>query len=179
MKSGKLPSVSARCPFAAMSLYLIAHSAAMADVNSWIKPTSGNWEESASWSLGVLPDATQSIDLSNPGWKAVAIGSQTARDFPQSMTVPSWYIASPTNSFNTLLLNFAGFERPLRAPSLQVQPNSAVVVLSSALEVVTNSTPDGISGNVYMGGTFVQSDYSWVKVDRALNIGRFAGGGYF
>jgi hypothetical protein len=179
MKSWKLPSVSARCTLVAISLYLIAHSVAMADVNSWIKPTSGNWEESASWSLGVLPDATQSIDISNPGWKAVAIGSQTARDFPQSMTVQSVYIASPTNSFNTLLLNFAGFERSFKATSLQVQPNSAVVVLSSALEVVTNSTPDGVSGNVYLGGSFIQSDYSWVKVDRALNIGRFGGGGYF
>src|SRR2546430_14243531 len=52
--------------------------------NSWTKPSSGYWEEQAYWSLGVLPDATQSVLFTNAGWKALAIGAQTSQNFPQS-----------------------------------------------------------------------------------------------
>src|SRR6185503_2162223 len=101
--------------------------------NSWTKPTSGNWEEQDFWSLGVLPDANQSIVFNNPGWKALAIGSQTAQNFPQSMTLHSLHVDSPVDSYNTLLINWAGFERPLQTTFLSVGSNSAVVVQGSAL----------------------------------------------
>lgn len=45
-----------------------------------------------------------------------------------------------------------------------------MVVLSSAFEV---------SGNVFIGGTFIQSDYSYVQVNGFLSVGRFGGGAYF
>ncbi|HMC28525.1 MAG TPA: hypothetical protein VKM56_12105, partial [Verrucomicrobiae bacterium] len=139
-------------------------------MNSWTKPTSGNWEEQAYWSLGVLPDATQDIQFNNPGWKALAIGAQTAQNFPQAMQIGALSVAAPADSYNTLLMNFSGFERPLQTTSLSVYSNSSMVVLSSAVEV---------SGNAFLGGTFIQSDYSYVKVNGELSVGRFGGGGYF
>jgi len=143
---------------------------AQSTANSWTKPTSGYWEEQASWSLGVLPDATQDVQFNNAGWKALAIGAQTAQNFPQSMQVKSLSVGAPVDSYNTLLMNFSGFERPLQTTSLLVYSNSSVVVLSSALEV---------SGNAFLRGTFIQSDYSYVQVNGELSVGRFGGGAYF
>ena len=99
--------------------------------NSWTKPTSGYWEEPF-WSLGVLPDATQSVLFTNAGWKALAIGSGTAQNFPQSMQVQSLRAGAPVDSYNTLLMNFSGFERPLQTGSLTVDPNGAVTLMFGA-----------------------------------------------
>src|SRR5437660_1391135 len=103
-------------------------------VNSWTKPSSGAWEEQAYWLLGALPDATQSVMFTNAGWKALAIGANTAQNFPQSMRIQGLQISSPTNSYNTLLMNFTGFEVPLQTTSLTIGPNSAVVVQGSSLD---------------------------------------------
>lgn len=95
-----------------VSIVCFAASTSFAQqLNSWTKPTSGNWEEQAYWSLGVLPDATQDIQFNNAGWKALAIGAQTAQNFPQSMSVKSLAVGAPDDSYNTLLMNFSGFER--------------------------------------------------------------------
>src|SRR5436190_10149292 len=76
-------------------------------INSWMKPSSGYWEE-AQWSAGRLPAAGDRVMITNPGWKAVAIGAGTAQNFPQSLQMQDLTVASPVDSFNTLLLNFAG-----------------------------------------------------------------------
>jgi hypothetical protein len=150
-------------------LFFVAMAPAVAQVNSWTKPTSGYWEEQAFWSLEVLPDFTQSVEFTNAGWKALAIGPQTAQSFPQSMSVQSLRVGAPADSFNTLLLNFSGFERPLRTGNLIVESNSAVVVEASALEVITTFT-SGSSGNLSLGGTFRHGDYSQVKVGGVLSV---------
>ncbi len=137
-------------------------------VNSWLKPTSGYWEEQTFWSLGVLPDATQSVVFTNAGWKALAIGPNTAQNFPQSMQIQDLQIASPTNSFNVLLLNYSGFEVPLQMTSLNIGTNSSVVALSSMLEVNTDTTGSG--GNVFLAGTFSQGEFSQVTVQGSLQI---------
>ena len=97
--------------FSVPFLFFVAMAPAVADINSWTKPTSGHWEEQAYWSLGLLPDATQSVVFTNAGWKALAIGSQTAQNFPQSMRVQSLRVGAPVDSYNTLLMNFSGFDR--------------------------------------------------------------------
>src|SRR5437764_6936794 len=141
-------------------------------INSWTKPTSGYWEESpANWSLGVLPNSSQSVYITNPGWKAVAIGANTAQNFPASMQIQELRIESPPDSFNELLMNFSGFAVPLQTTSLSVVgTNSAVVILSSMMEV-TDTNPE--SGNVFVGGTVSQGDFSRVKVSGFMSIGRF------
>src|ERR1700722_7517630 len=85
----------------------------LAQVNSWINPASGNWDDASSWSLGVLPGSSQSIMITNSGWKAVAINPSTPVNFPDSMTVSNLTILGPTNTENTLLLNFVGAGNPL------------------------------------------------------------------
>jgi hypothetical protein len=87
---GVLNSGATRCrkSFSIPFLFLVAIAPAIADVNSWTKPTSGYWEEQSSWSLGVLPNSSQSVYITNPGWKAVAIGANTAQNFPASMQIP-------------------------------------------------------------------------------------------
>lgn len=138
-------------------------------VNAWIKPTSGYWEEQTSWSLGVLPDATQAVVFTNAGWKALAIGPNTAQNFPQSMQVQSLQIAAPTDSFNVLLLNYSGFEVPLQTTSLNVTTNGSVVALSSMLEV--NAGTNGNGGGIgLLAGNFNQGDFSQVTLQGSLQI---------
>ena len=133
---------------------------AVGPANSWIKPTSGSWEEQSSWSLGQLPDPTQNVAITNAGWKAVAIGANTAQNFPQSMQIQDLQIASPVDSFNVFLMNFSGFQVPLKTTSVNVGSNSSVVVQSSALE----------TGFLSLAGNFNQGDYSQVKVHGLVQI---------
>ena len=81
-------------------------------MNSWISPTSGNWDEASSWSLGTLPGSSQSILITNQFWKAVAINPSTPVNFPGSMTVYQPHISGAWNTQNTLLLNYAGTGNP-------------------------------------------------------------------
>jgi hypothetical protein len=157
-------------PWVLSGIVIGTPSSVIAADNAWTKPNSGNWEEQAYWSLGVLPDATQSVLFTNAGWKALAIGANTAQNFPQSMRIQSLQVEGPVDSFNTLLMNWSGFEQPLQTISLTVQSNASVAVHGSVLEVVRSSM-DG-SGNLFLGGTFIHADLSRVKVDGLLNIQR-------
>ena len=149
---------------------------ALGPVNSWTKPTSGSWEEQAYWSLGVLPDQTQSIVFTNAGWKALAIGTNGAQSFPSSMQVDSLTLSAPADSYNVLLLNFAGLQAPLKTGSLTVQANSSVVLQSSSLAVLTNN---GSTGDLVLGGTLNQGDFSLVEVRGNLNLGSVGSGAYY
>src|SRR5205814_3966556 len=134
-------------------LFFLTIAPAVADVNSWTKPTSGYWEEQAYWSLGVLPNATQDVVFTNAGWKALAIGANTVQNFPQSMQIQGLQIESPVDSRNMLLMNFSGLQVPLQTTSLIVGTNSSVLLLSSSL----------VTGFISLAGTFSQSDFSQVK----------------
>lgn len=141
---------------------------ALSQVNSWTNPASGYWEDQR-WSLGTLPGPGQSILLTNAGWKALGITANTAQNYPQTLNVDSITISSPTNSFNTLLLNYAGFVTPLTANSLTVASNSAVVMDSSALQVARNLS---------VGGTFTEDNFSRVTTAWNLDVG-YNGPGIF
>src|SRR5947208_9271414 len=84
-----------------------------AQVDSWINPTSGNWDQASSWSLGVLPDSSQSVMITNSGWKAVAINPSTPVNFPNSMTVSNLTVRGAWDTENVLLLNYFGTAVPL------------------------------------------------------------------
>lgn len=152
----------------ALSLDFSGPQPAAGAANEWTKPTSGSWEE-ANWSLDVLPDATQSVLFNNAGWKALVIGAGTAQNFPQSMSVQSLTVGAPVDSYNTLLMNWSGFERPLQTTLLTIGSNSAVLVQGSSLEVTATST-NGSTGNLRVGGRFYHGDYSQVKVFGSLNV---------
>ncbi|HEX4264364.1 MAG TPA: hypothetical protein VH597_08490 [Verrucomicrobiae bacterium] len=136
-------------------------------MNSWTGSASGNWED-ASWSLGILPGAGQTILITNANWKAVAIGTNTALNFPQSLTVDSITVSSPADTSNTLLLNYAGINNPLSANSLTVASNSAVMMNGSALQV---------SNLITVNGTFTEDMFS-VVTNLSLDVETIGAGGF-
>jgi len=159
-----------RCLWRLIAILSCACADAGAQVNSW-NGASGGWEE-LHWTLGIRPGTGQSIMLTNVGWKAVMIGPGTARNFPLTLTVNSVTVSSPANSFNTLLLNYAGTQNPLRVNALTVASNSSVVLLSSALIV-----NDPGSSTFSIGGTFNHGAYSSVTATQ-LDIGYIGPGVY-
>jgi len=118
---------------------------ASAQVNSWTA-ASGNWDQPSNWSLGILPNSSQSIMITNSGWKAVAINPSTPINFPDSMTVNSLTIQGATNTENTLLLNYVGTDFPLTVlnglllqDGAQILNFNSGLVVQSGMFMVTNS----------------------------------------
>jgi hypothetical protein len=145
------------------------------NINAWIKPTSGAWEEQTAWSLGVLPNESQSVYITNAGWKAVAIGAGTAQNFSESMTVQNLRVGAPVDSYNLLLMNFSGFEQELETGTLTVESNGAVQMQSSLLHVLQGGLP--YEADLFIsGGNFMHGDFSEVHVDGRLRV---ASGNYF
>lgn len=151
-------------PMTRLVLVIIGSSIlnSFADVNSWLKPASGNWEE-PQWSAGVLPNSGHAVMITNAGWKAVQIAPSTAQNFPGSLNVYSITVSSPVDSYNTLLLNYVGFDRPLTVNySLTVDSGSTMSLFSSALRL---AGPTGVGLSI--GGEFNQNDSSQVTGNQA------------
>src|SRR5689334_12052415 len=113
--------------------------------NSWTKPSSGFWEE-PNWSLGVLPNSSQSVFITNQNWKAVGITPSTASNAPASMAVGSLTIRGAYDTFNTLLLQYVGTARPLMvfngvtiADMARILNFDSAFVVQSGTIVVTNA----------------------------------------
>src|SRR5438874_9778353 len=151
--------------------FLCSASNLLAQDNAWTKTTSGNWEEPY-WSLGTLPGPGQSVLLTNAGWKAVAIGWSTVANQPQSLTVNNLTISSPIDSFNSLLLNYAGFQMPLSVQALTIGSNSAMTMLASWLQL---DGPNGVGMSI--GGDFNQDDGSFVGGNQ-MDVGYIGPGVY-
>jgi hypothetical protein len=129
----------------------------------------GNWQD-ASWSLGV-PATNQTVWITNAGWKAIQIGATTAQLFPQSLNVKAVNVSSPIDSFNTLLLNYAGSDHPLTVQTLTVGSNSAVAMFSSGLQI------NSLNGSgMVVGGRFDQNDS--VVAGNQVNVGDIGPGVY-
>src|SRR5205823_1926757 len=98
------------------------------------------------WSLGVLPGSSQSVMITNSGWKAVAINPSTPINFPDSMTVGSLTIRGAFDTKNTLLLNFFGTTVPLTvlngltlADSGQILNLNSALVIQGGSSLITNT----------------------------------------
>jgi hypothetical protein len=140
-----------RASLAILNASICITAGAQTQTNSWKSPTSGNWED-MSWSLGELPGTNQTVLVANHGWKAVAIGNNTALNFPQTMSIASLNITSPgTDTVNTVLLNYSGLQTPLTASNIYVGTNAALVVLQS-----------GINSLLAIDGTVIQAEMSQV-----------------
>ncbi|HKQ38095.1 MAG TPA: hypothetical protein VJ063_08465 [Verrucomicrobiae bacterium] len=146
----------------ALSIFTASALSAFADANSWLKASSGNWEE-PQWSQGILPNYGHAVMITNAGWKAVQIAPSTAQYFPDTLTVYSINVASPVDSYNTLLLNYAGFDHPLTVSySITVGPGAAMTMLASGLRL---NGPTGVGLSI--GGEFNQNDGSQVIGNQA------------
>jgi hypothetical protein len=148
---------------------------ALCQTNSWTGAVSGNWED-PHWSLGIPPGTGQTVLITNAGFKAVGISPSTAQNDPQTLSIAAFTIASPANSFNTLLLNYAGVAHPLvigdtnMMGSLIVNSNSAVTVLSSALQVRNTNQFGSFIGEFSIGGNFTEDVSSQVTAG-FMNLG--------
>ena len=158
---------------------MLAAIGARADVNSWITPGSGNWDQPTNWSLGALPDSSQSVVITNSVWKAVAINPSTPVNFPGSMTVSNLTVIGATNTENTLLLNSFGTAVPLTVLNgITLQDGAQILNFDSGLDVqsgtfmVTNS-------DIIQDGGFVRTTNASMNLnDSAYNLtnGVFEGG---
>lgn len=148
-------------------------------VNSWISPESGSWDQPGNWSLGVLPDSSQSVRLTNSNWKAVAINPSTPVNFPDSMTVNSLTITSPADTENVLLLNYFGTDVPLTVLNgVLLSENSQLVNFSSGL-VVQGGTFTIANSQMSQDGGSVQTmnaPMNFINGEYDLTNGVFNGG---
>ncbi|EEF59542.1 beta strand repeat-containing protein [Pedosphaera parvula] len=153
----------------ALAHLLLTGTVAFAQVNSWTKPTSGAWEEPV-WSLGILPNSSQTIEITNAGFKAVGINPSTATGFPGSLTINHLDIFGPANSSNTLLMNFFGTNPPLRVLNgVNVGTNGRILNLFSGLLVVNAGHLAITNGSVQQEGGFV-SVGDEIDVDGTYNL---------
>jgi hypothetical protein len=164
--------------FAALAMAFA--TAASAQVNSWINPVSGNWDQVTNWSQGVLPNSSQSVMITNVGFKAVAINPSTAINFSNSMTVSNLTLRGATNAYNLLLLNFfGGTGIPLIVLNgLTVDNNAQILNLNSGL-IVQSGTITVTNAEINQDGGFVRTTNSQMYLQNAtynLTNGDFAGG---
>ena len=146
----------------ALAVFIVSTLSSFADANSWLKPTSGNWEEPY-WSQGILPNYGHSVMITNAGWKAIQIAPSTAQYFLDSLSVYSITVLSPVDSYNTLLVNYTGFDRPVTVNyNLVIGPGAAMSLFSSALHL---NGPAGVGLSI--GGEFNQNDLSQVYGNQA------------
>src|SRR4051812_21857838 len=132
-----IPWVARWAACIAISAGWVLPATAGSDVNSWTKSSSGYWEEPF-WSTGQLPSyADAAIMITNAGWKALAIGSGTTANYPNSLHIKSLTVDAPVDSHNLLLLNWAGVSVPLQADSMTVGTNGSLESHSSAMDVGT------------------------------------------
>jgi len=146
--------------------------------NSWMKPTSGYWEDPY-WSLGVLPNSSQSVLFTNSGWKALAIGPSTAMNFSNSMTISRLTIRGAWDTFNTLLLQYAGTAVPLTVLNgVTVQDSARILNFDSAL-VVQGGTIVVTNAQIVQDGGFIRTTNAPMYLQNAdyhLTNGVFEGG---
>lgn len=136
--------------------------------NSWTKPTSGYWEEPY-WSLGVLPDSTQMVEITNAGWKAVAIGASTIQTAPGSLTVRALDLYADNDSAITLMLNYAGTAVPLHVlENLTIRRNAVLLNLYSGLQVDGNLEMQG--GEGLYRSCEVDQEFGFTSVAGRLNV---------
>ena len=128
--------------------------------NSWTKPISGKWEENF-WSLGEPPARWQEwVEISNPGWKAVAIDANTVANYPNTLKLEWLGISAPADSQNLLLLNWAGYSVPLQVDqTIFVEANGSLLSYASLVQAAALEVRNRATFAEYSGARF-----GWVNV---------------
>lgn len=101
-------------------LAMLLSASAMAQTNSWLNPGSGAWDHGGSWLLGVRPNSSQAVTITNANNKTVTISANTVNHYPASMNVRDILISKG----NTLLLDNFGTNVPLRIKNTTLGNNS-------------------------------------------------------
>ena len=112
--------------------------------NSWVNPSDGAWQEGSNWSLGMGPDFTQSVLVTNDGNKSITVDSTTSIAFSNTMTVNDVTISGSSGATNRLLLSNVGADSPLHIrDSLIIGSNGVLLMTNSVLLV------DGLAGGAF------------------------------
>jgi len=126
----------------------VASFTAYSQTNAWIKSTSGDWEE-PEWSLGMLPGIGQAVQITNPGWKAVAIGVPTvvfgngaAGLNLQQLEQIQFIDAAGFPGTNNARILVSGEIVPTTRPYLRFSRQGGALVLSWTGDSVLESAPD-------------------------------------
>jgi T5SS/PEP-CTERM-associated repeat protein len=107
--------------------------------NSWISPTSGQWESATNWSQGVAPFDELSVFITNANNKTVTIDATTNTNAPTTMTISNLVLSAPSGSTNTLLLDNVGTGlTPLQVLSNFIADVNGTVVVSNSTLIATN-----------------------------------------
>ncbi len=123
-------------------------SASLADAalttNSWTNSVSSFWDVTSNWSLGVAPSNNQAaVLITNAATKTVTIDS-FATGKPGVMTISNLTVRGFGAGINTLFLNNAGTNTPLRIlNNFTLGTNAVLRVANSVLRV------DGVSGGAF------------------------------
>ena len=144
------------------------------ETNEWTKTTDGKWEEPF-WSLGRLPDATQSILLSTDTAQTIKLDAITAQQAADSMTVHQLVVTGKT----TLLLDHVPASSALRVDSgtnhydaLVLDTDSTLVNLDSTL-IIGNPNAGTLTvrhGRYFQDGGSVQARGAFIYLGAECHL---------
>jgi hypothetical protein len=130
--------------------------------NSWTNSVSGRWDNGTNWSLGAAPFITLSaILITNANSKTITIDSNTAANFPGTMSVSNLTIGAPGASINTLSLANVGTLTPLDVVRSCIVSNGGAMTFNNSILQV-NGLSNGVAsfdGPVtFNGGSLITSN---------------------
>lgn len=176
-----------RREFVFFAALLLAATPSRAETNSWIKASDGLWQEQTSWSLGILPDSSQSVAITNDGEKTITINSEAAKDFSASLAVNNITISGT----NTLCLDHIGTNVPLeiinRSPytsgssDFVLAKDATLMNFGSGLVIGTNGG-HGLrsSGKILLDGGYIDlRSPGYVGGECSLSNALFTASGFF
>lgn len=113
--------------------------------NSWTNSVSGAWENGTNWSLAAPPYIGFSANLiTNANSKTVTISSNTAANFPNTMSISNLTVGAPGGATNTLVVVNVGPSVPLHIYRGCIITNGGAVTLTNSVLQV-----DGLSNSFF------------------------------
>lgn len=140
-------------------LLAAAQFAASAQTNVWTNTVGGNWED-LSWSLGILPNSTQSVMIVNAGSKVVLIGSNTAANYPSSLSIGPLTLSGPDGTTNELLVSDVPLTNYFFIQALNLGTNGFLVGVNSRIDVYQGTIEGHVTqsgGRLVLGGFFTET----------------------
>jgi hypothetical protein len=146
--------------------------------NSWTSSASGKWEAPGNWSAVAPTNSNAANSITNATTKTVTIDATTTNAANAStLTISNLTVSGPSGTTNTLFLNDAGTNTPLRIRNgFTINSRGALLVTNSALRVESTLGGDfTING----GGVSLLAGASVVATNAAISasIGPSGGGG--
>ena len=149
--------------------------------NSWIG-TTDRWDTNTAWSLGLPPDFTQSIYITNAGTKTITVDGSTAINASNTLSVTNLTLSAPSNSLNTLLLTNVGTIPLSVHENFTLLSGGALTATNSIFAVDCARPPVGATDNnshVQLDGpvVFNRAEFNASNAFQTMLGGTLGGGG--